>query len=151
MKPNNKQKRSDIMKSKINESQLTKENQILKMTIKIMERYNVLNSKLATSVATSLYENGIGLDKFHEKYYSVKTPFYLDEIVLYLLKKQIKKEKTINYQEYLASKKDLLEEVEFISDYPNFQEKSAEIIKYKPKVRKKDQNIDFRYYYKERN
>lgn len=133
------------MKQKNNQSDPIKENQILKMTIKIMERYSVLNSSLATKVAISLYENGIYLDKFQEKYYSSKTSFYLDEIVVYLLKKQIIEEKTIDYKKYLSSKT----ERKLIA-YSNEKKKPTEIIKYQQKIRKKTQLPDYKYYYNEK-
>ena len=131
---------------KMKQSQLTKEAQILKMAIKIMERYEVLSFTLAISVATSLYENGIYLDKFQEKYYSADTAFYLDEIVLHLLKKQLTDSKIIKYQDYLTSKKERLLLEPQTNPYPTSHKNTTKHIKSKPKSRKKGFKPNFKCY-----
>lgn len=61
--------------------------EIYQMARKIVSRYHVYNFNLALSIATILFENGIGLDKFKARYYYQGT-FYLDEIVLHFINKQ---------------------------------------------------------------
>lgn len=82
--------------NKKNVSFYTKEQEIKIMTLKIIERYNIIDYKLAKSIAISLYENGIQLDKFTPKYYKGK--FDLDEIVMFFLNKNQIKEKIIAFK-----------------------------------------------------
>lgn len=124
---------------------LEKTKEILKMTEKIVERYNILNVELATSVATSLYENGIHVDKFQEKYYQGK--FDLDQIVLYLLAKKVREEKTIDFQEILSQKPEY-QKCKNVPINPA-EESKNKIIKYKLQLRKKSLLLDHRYYYEE--
>lgn len=130
-------------KYKIKSLEKTKE--ILKMTEKIVERYNVLNVELAASVATSLYENGIHVDKFQEKYYQGK--FDLDQIVLYLLSKKVREEKTIDFQETISQKQEYQKHKNVPINYT--EESKNKIVKYKLQLRKKSSLTDHRYYYEE--
>ena len=123
-----------------------KETQILKMTIKIMERYKVLNANLATKVAIQLFDYNIHLDKFQDKYY--KGSFNLDEIVIYLIKKQIRKEKTVIFEEE-KSKKKFISKIEPEKNEELQSNNKEKIITYKAKIKRITYPRDFKYYYEE--
>lgn len=100
------------------------ESEIHKMTIKIMERYQILDSALAKELAIDLYKNGIKLDKFQEKYY--RGLFDLDEIVLYLLEKRIRTKKIIQFQPHTLNEHSNINNKEKIYQENN----SSKIISY---------------------
>lgn len=116
--------------------------EILQMTIKIINRYDVLNYNLAIKVATTLYHNGIGIDKFQPKYY--KGTFHLDEIIIYLLEKQIREEKTIDYTEYVEHKKEQHKSTTPIIWNPSEKISKMMPYKYRPKTKRR---INPLYYY----
>jgi hypothetical protein len=77
--------------------------EIAQMTKKIIERYQIPNYLQAKQLAIDLYQNGIHLDKFQEKYY--KGLFNLDEIALYLYQKRINESKIIPLQSKISKEK----------------------------------------------
>lgn len=112
------------MTSKQTKEELLKEKEILQMALKIMDRYNVLDSKLAINTAKYLYESNIKSDKFSKDYYHGY--FDLDEIVEYVLIKKRKEEKIIN----LSEKKLKYQKNEFFPNESKYQNESAIIISF---------------------
>ena len=86
--------------------------ELLKIKRKLIDRYQIYDKYLLEELASTLKENGIGLDKFNDNYYS--KPFDLDEIIYYLIDKIIKKNqlkittvktiKIIDFKEYTSKK-----------------------------------------------
>lgn len=72
------------------------------ITICLINRYEIIDKDFAYTVALELYKNGIGLDKFHPKYYI--PPFHLDEIVSYVISKVLKDKKVIQVREISQDK-----------------------------------------------
>ena len=101
-----------------NNQKIYPESDILKMAIKIMERYDILDFNFSKELAIDLYNNGIKLDKFQESYYH--DPFNLDEIILYLKRKKIREKKIITIKSVSVSNESLnyQKEVERDGDNP---------------------------------
>lgn len=70
--------------------------ELKKITLKIIERYEVYDYPLAYKIAEAAYNDGIHLDKFKKEYY--KDPFNLDEIIYYLIKKETTNQKIVPFQ-----------------------------------------------------
>lgn len=69
--------------------------ELKKITLKIIERYEIYNYPFAYKIAKSAYQNGIRLKMFKKEYYQY--PFQLDEIIYYLIKKELKNTKLIPF------------------------------------------------------
>lgn len=124
------------------QNQVDKTKEILEITAKIIQRHNIPNITIATEVAISLYENGIYLDKFQEKYY--QPPFDLDEIICYFINKKIREEKIIHFE--AASSKHKQASSKMLS---GISEKSTtKIIKYQLRLKKNHYPSSRRYYEK---
>ena len=78
-----------------------KQAELRKMTLKIIERYELYNYSFAYKIAETAYNNGIHLDKFTKEYY--KDPFNLDEIIYYLIQKELKSQKIVAFSPRDAS------------------------------------------------